>query len=246
MRINDYLDHAILAARETKEQACRERPADICPYVSAYRGDELISIITLRHQVAAEVLTVATISAVGFDADVISMVVETYIADTASNDPAAGINPHTGRPWQPGEMQDVAENHDGIEKGWVTEALVVTVANRAGDVGVINQPYRFSGKHLVWVDNHLRPKVFEEGNKNHGGIIPDALRRAMQRKSTSQVFSEFVESKVIDHADLDILTAEALGERFECAVMLGADIDDDVRVRKLKEVGVVIPPGGPE
>jgi hypothetical protein len=244
MRLNEYLQNANENARSMKEHTCADGRADVHPQICVYRGDELIALVTLFHHQRDEILTAASVCAAGFDADVLSLTFETYAADGKIDDPDGGhVNPRTGKQWGPGEMQDAAENHQGIEKGWVTEALLITVANRAGDVVAINQSYRYEGKTLVWQESVLPTMGLAFGlppSPQLQGLIPDALRQAMNTKSASQVVPGGWDT--VDRADRDILTSQLLGKSLTCAVILVADATNDSRVRRLKRAGVTLPP----
>jgi hypothetical protein len=233
VRISDYLQHSLASARRTKEWTCRKHPADIHPYVGIYRADEQVAVVTLQHHQRDEILTTARVCAVGFDADVLGITFETYIADHKNTD---GINPVTGRRWGPNEMQDVAINHGGVEKGWVSEALTISVANRAGDIGMISLPFRYSGKYLVFGES-TGDLISTDRENAVSGLMPDALRQAMLRPSSAVEMPDF---ERIDRADRDILTTMMLRSKLDCAVLLISELTDQDRVRKLREVGKVL------
>jgi hypothetical protein len=234
VRIDDYLKHAAASARQVKERACRNRPADIQPYVCAYRGNDPIAMVTLQHHIRDEILNVALQSAAGFDADVLCLAFETYAAVSLGDVDDTALNPRTGKEWGPGEMQELAEKYGGLEKGWVSEAVSVTVVNRAGDVAMLSQMYRYSGRHLVWTDlmpNRAEPSDDGE-TKVFGGVMADALRQIMLSASGSQLLPD----SALDRTEKDIATVFAIGTMTECAPLLFADSNDDPRIRTLRKV----------
>lgn len=132
MKIADVLEEQIRWARERKEGAVAEshdtdRP-DVPPWLTGWRGDHpVISMMPVNGD-RNIVLHAAKIMAVAFGCDIVSTNNETWMAVDAAR------NPVTGEEWGHGEMEDVALHHDGLAKGWITEAMTLMVVNRAGDM----------------------------------------------------------------------------------------------------------------
>ncbi len=246
MQITDYLERALDTAKDIKESACRDRPDDIRPHVCAYRGEDLVAIITLRDHMRDEILNLCGYSAFGFDADVISLVYETYVATSsrggASFDPLFGKNPFTRERWKPGDMQDLAKNHGGIEKGWVSESLSVSAVNRAGDVAMRSQNFHYENKKLVWDEDTgiITNGGGEEEAVGHlTGLMPERLKAYMALPSGSQVAQGLCDD--LDRADKDVLTAQHLTKEYPCVAMLFSEERDTVRTAKLMKAGYLIP-----
>lgn len=95
----------------------------------------------------------AQLCADGFGADEIVIIADTYMhcGELAS----AGTNPVTGQPWAMGDLENLVTHHDGIAKGWVTEALSVLVVPRGEQSRALwTLPYfrEPDGKTLTWGD----------------------------------------------------------------------------------------------
>lgn len=59
-------------------------------------------------------------------------------------------NPHTGRPWRPGERSTFAADHPGQRV--VVDALVTTAADREGMCAWVVSPYVTHGADVEWLD----------------------------------------------------------------------------------------------
>ena len=132
----------LLSAAKDEKTARVARPlngsTDLETIVEAYRGHEPIARLTMNPD-RDLMLRLAQWCAVGLSADVVALRSEgwTRVSD---------LNPVTGRDWEPGEMGQVATEHDGLAKGWVSEGLIISVHNRADDQLTIHQPYVIEGR----------------------------------------------------------------------------------------------------
>lgn len=222
-------------AIETKEHACRHKPHDSSPTIIGYRASEPIVIVTMHNHDRDEMLNVLSVIAAGFDADVVAMVHESWQAESVG--PVKGLNPVTGQPWKAGEMQEAVQHHQAIEKGWITECMSVAVANRAGDVLYDVKPFRFSGKHLVWIDSDLRLAMITPE-----GLIAERLRHIMLSPSGDQVIEKWGLrfDPDFDRDSRDAAVAKYLDRTFRCFVILTSLADQEGRIKKLRAIGEVI------
>lgn len=205
MKIGDALDKATASVRTVKERHVRQvkgKPGhtDIQTVIESYRGDDLVATVFLPPDRDA-MLEAAWIAARGFSADVIAVTMETYqgTATTTGDDREAWdrgeipqmLNPLTGKPLEQGDLTDLALNHDGIARGWVTEALVTQVLNRAGDSKFVTQPYRIVGREVEWtpLPDTLREDMDSEGF-DYRGIVPESLADAMRADTIDQVVAK--------------------------------------------------------
>jgi hypothetical protein len=62
------------------------------------------------------------------------------------------INPISGEPWEPGEPDDVRLHHEGVIKGWIQEAAVISVFNRNGGQAHFLAEYRSTASGYTWMD----------------------------------------------------------------------------------------------
>jgi hypothetical protein len=130
VKISDALQRATASVRRLKEGSAR-RPVNTV--VEVYRGGEPAALFGLRPDRDA-MLAVARAAATGLGADVLVVALESWHSTLLKS-------PVTGKPWAPDEMEELARNHHGRERGWVSDAIVLHVANRAGDFAGAILPY---------------------------------------------------------------------------------------------------------
>lgn len=245
VQIAEYLDSAARMARELKEWACTDGQGDISPYLIAYRAGEPVCQVILHNHMRDEILDVAAVMARGFDADVISMTHEAYAANYSVNSANRAINPMTGHEWGAGEMQDAAQNHDGIAKGWVREVVNIIVINRAADVGMQAlgfhfTPTAFGTQAIQWYDDSTtRPFISTDRNQQTMGLMVDAMTTVMLAPSGSQLVSHTFLSE-FDQNQRDASTAVHIQSSYECAAMLFAEATNNERINILNKIGKVM------
>jgi len=156
-------------ARQAKESWVREVKGaegmtDLPWTVHFRRGAEPIAMVYFNGN-RDTMFGIARMGTIGFEADVLGVMNESYHS-------TSDTNPLTGDPWAPGEMQVLAEQHDGLANGWVREALTLLACNRAGDVKTMWLPYAIKGRAVEWGE------VFGL-DLEVGGYVPDTLRDTM-------------------------------------------------------------------
>jgi hypothetical protein len=156
---------------------------DIHPTLELWRGAEPVGF-AVAHAIDKETgLALCRMLASGMDADMILLANDT-IRSTHEN------NPMTGEPWKAGDMQDLMENHEGLEKGWVKECVSIWAANRAGDHQSANWCYRISGRGtdevaIEWAELDVLP-----ANSGSGYII-DKLVEAATMTSMGETMARY-------------------------------------------------------
>lgn len=253
---SEVLDELRHIALGQKEKACAKRPMDIETLLCGFRGNDLVAFVVCPVD-RDRMLMAAGMMAVGMSVDVIGSVFETYTAGyDLANDPERsgqlegldeaeiqaklkewGIvvgNPLTGKEWGKNEMQDVADNHGGIEKGWVSEAICLSAVNRAGDVALATLKYHYvGGRYLSWEDPIQN---FDTGNGDGqalGGFVFDEMRRFMNLPAVSVTMPP---DFPLDEDDRDVATAQWL-TRKGFTVLLAASRDQKYRISKLRRAG---------
>lgn len=219
--LNDVLLSTVGAAKEILVDAVK-RGRTLGPSVLVYRGNEQIAIIGLARSNRDDMLSVASVAAYAFEADMLAVVHDTWFA----HDPSK--NPLTGNDWQPGDMQDLVDNHDGIAKGWVSDAILVVACNRAGDQMQEMIPYRIRKRSryttVDWIDKPPLPEDVPEDEIISAGVIPDALTEIMGRSSVTQEMAKNTDLGEIGKQMLEALGAEVFRAHQDCAaVKLFAD-----------------------
>lgn len=144
MKLADAVDAIARTAMLAKEGAISQDKASFVPKVVCWRGEDMVASVGLLAENDRLVDLVALCGS-GFSADVMVLVY-----DTLRTAPGLDRNPMTGTVWRPGDAQDLFDDHDGVERGWVEEGLVVVAANRAEDVVTSLLPYAVEGSRVRW------------------------------------------------------------------------------------------------
>lgn len=100
-------------------------------------GDDPGAVITWVCQLAAEL----------FAADEILIISDTYHSTLTTN-------PMTGQAWRSGEMEQLATEHNGVEKGWVMDAISLIQVTReppAAQMVALGYSVQDDGK-VIWSD----------------------------------------------------------------------------------------------
>lgn len=214
MMIADAIEHALNVVRERKESWASEhyeRDTDLPTCMWCFRGDDMIALIFMHSIDRDRMLHVGRIAANGFDADLIVFAMETFHSEIENN-------PITGERWGPREMQLVAEKHRGRERGWIVDSLLVTVANRAGDLELAELVYRIGHRGKVVWDK--RRTTIEDACEV-GGMVPEVIRAMMlepgmgvlmERHGRSTGVMDGMSAEEI-RARIDIVTAELIHDR---------------------------------
>lgn len=83
-----------------------------------------------------------------FAADALAVIVEGVL-------PLVDTNPISGAAWQRGEAEGLWLNHDGVAKGWVAEAQILSLAGRNGATSEEGWPFRLTDASVEWADRPL-------------------------------------------------------------------------------------------
>ena len=81
----------------------------------------------------------------GLAPDVVGLVVEGVV-------PLVPRNPATGSGWQRGEVFALWESGEGVERGWVAEAQLVTAISRDGQTRTVGRSFRMLDGAVTWLD----------------------------------------------------------------------------------------------
>jgi hypothetical protein len=175
--------------QETKDNWVAEQPdsPDLAIYLHFWRGEELVVMVQspMDRDLA---LQAASIGAMGFSADVMSITFESYHSNLKES-------PLTGNDWMPKEMQYVSETYpDAAEKGWVSPCLTTTIHNRDGDFCLYSLPYSLSEDKVIWGEPFAMYNSEEDKDKGQGtGVMFEWLQDAMQRPKATDLISENLE-----------------------------------------------------
>lgn len=156
--LENYADTAAHSTRLTMTDLVESEshepgtPIQWNPVMTLVRGGAIIGFAETDESEAFAQILGMCIS--GFAPDVITAVVDTYTTNVE-------INPHTGQPWQHGELGEYLVLNPGCnvllrppetqgDEVFVSDALNVVTANRAGDLCIHTMPYRITGREIRW------------------------------------------------------------------------------------------------
>ncbi len=258
VQLAERVERAVVGIRKTKEWATRKGRADIAAQIEVYRGDQMVALLTVNGLSADILGKLGGLSAHAFDADTLVLSFETYgtvtdpelVQRAAAGDEEAHAalmrNPVTGRPYEyVGQIREVAEEHDGIAKGWVTEMITVVAVNRAGDMDIRNLPFHYAsnGRYLMWDHVAAAEKWWRdqrdkgEGETSVRGGLADALITGMNIPSMGQILPD-PQNTEMSRAERDAWAAEFIQRARLAAVILCSPEDNGDRVRTLKRAGM--------
>lgn len=248
--LREIRDRALESVRFMKEAKVRsavgDDSTDISCIVEGYRGENPAVILMPMDLGREHTLFAAQVAAIGFGADVVCVTTEGWRA----SDPAR--NPVTGKPWESGQMQEVVEQHQGLEKGWIYESLTTYAVNRAGDVLSGIQDYRIS-KHtnalgitrhsIEWEEPMLPELIKQMEGAQLGGVLVEETVKYMNHPTVAQML-ERIGVRATEHGlsyeeamtinDIEVLRhLRRVG--WTGAAMLAAGPDESLRRQIIQE-----------
>lgn len=192
--IRKLVNEAADQARRLKEMECednhdRDRRPALRPSIQGWRGADPVALM-IPSQVDRDAgLRAAYLCATGFGCDSIAFSVDTWSATTMTN-------PLTKKRWGPREMQDLADNHDGVAKGWISDGLSTFVVNRAGDLASVMQRYTLKGRDnpllgrwvwsVTWGERYSDDALEPGAPDKIDGLVPEALISYMNLPTLQQ------------------------------------------------------------
>jgi hypothetical protein len=229
MRLTEVAEGAVGVAKEAKEDRIRQDgiSSDIQPQIICWRGDEPVATVILRQHIRDEILKAFRVCAMGFAADTMATIFETYTASYENvPEELRGKNPRTGQDWGEGGMQIEAKMFGALEKGYVREAVAVSVVNRAGDHVFVTLPFHYTETYLAWDDPVTINTVVEEGGLS--GHMPKSMMRAMNAPVGEVVARELAARTTRD--ERDVWTAGLIMGNVESIVILFADTQERAEI----------------
>lgn len=147
------MDNAIVQAHIKAAKMTMELVAasggDFSPMIVPFRQGQPIVSITPPAGDGHTILRIGQLATEGYRADDIIACIDTYTAGEL-------FNPYTMQPWLPGDMEDLALNHKGVERGWVLDALTVVFVQRMGPPAMYTLPYSRSETGVTWLEERAR------------------------------------------------------------------------------------------
>lgn len=97
------------------------------------------------------------------------------------------INPISGAPWEAGEPDDVRVHHDGVAKGWVQEAAMVSIFDRNGNQAHLLESYRSTASGHEWVDQG-EPSPMRSGPHSYLSTIASRQSAPLEMRDPGNKF----------------------------------------------------------
>lgn len=195
-----HVDNHAQAAREILRESLANGEGSP-PIIIVIRGGLPVAHITPQMSVTdpGETLQlIATVAAAGFGADEIAVIMDSYVAHTP-------LNPLTGGEWGPGDMQRLAEHHNGVARGWVKDALSFSAVTRSGEMFMASMKYDITDDGPVFYP-------LEKDTQALGGRLTSVFTDA----ETDEDVKEMTEAGPLD----DLMMARILG-KLGCSVLVG-------------------------
>lgn len=237
--LQEIADSVIGRTRDVLEMTAKDG-IPFTPVIMCYRGEEEVAVCTSRGDPNRDAaLNIALMATAGFAADATALATDSYIAISL-------VNPKTGKEWRGHDMSTAADEDDAVAKGWISEALSVMVANRAGDALMISLPYRRigkDGKYLRWREPKVLLDQGDDPSKQVGGSIPNALRRIMARPTLNTMMSTEIDSDWDTLAPdyrtnvTDVATVKMLAREAHAVVLMTAEMGTERCRHLMKSLG---------
>lgn len=227
--------------KEERVKDARTRAETSMPVVvHGWRGTEPVVMLMPFQVDRDDGLRAAWVAASGFGCDIITMSMDTWVATTR-------LNPVTGEKWQQREMQVVARDYDGLENGWITEAINTQAVNRAGDVASVIRhftvtehasPFGFLTYSLEWGDRH---GTLDDPRWSTEGLVRDTLMKYMNAPAMDTLVaraglraSDFglddVQARA--HMDCAVVKLATVEQVFEGGIVLMSDDPERAEIIK--------------
>lgn len=181
----------IRLARRSKERAVRANRFDfmMCSVAIFERDGRRIATVRTPKPDRDQALLAVKLGAFGFSVDAVTTIMDVnfYKHDTDSPN---FLNPVTGEPWEPGDMQRILDEM-GPDNPYVGEAVGVQ-RTTMDDAIAVNLPYKLDQRHrsVKWKEPHYDLTI-------GGGLVHEAITDYM---ATEGVLAQMEELYDMDHA----------------------------------------------
>lgn len=170
VEIHPHLQQSADHSWHRKEAGCAEEDHfDIVPQVDFYKDGELICSALAPHISRDHALAIARILTGPTKADVVVMSVDAHVTNSQ-------LNPKTGQPWGPGEMQAACDDDGACAVGLLQDCIHTVAVFRDGTTQGIQR--RYSGHETKGAMKWEEPDAMPRG-ANLGGMVTDVLLEAM-------------------------------------------------------------------
>ena len=213
MNIFDMLDDLIHDMKARKEVWVKDHPDDpnMPSTLFGYREDDLVGQAFCMPD-RDKMLNLVNYLSYGWACDVVTLGYETYHTSLEKN-------PITDLEWGPGEMQELAEQYDGIKKGWVTDSLTLSGYDRDLNCFLAALHFRTDGENVEWLGEPIIFRSDSNDGDKFDGLVHDAMCTIMKNKT-------------INDSLLELLGEEKYREAVESLSPVAAKVHQDLAAVK--------------
>lgn len=171
---------------------CTDR-GDITPTIIVERDGEVQAIISATQVDKHQGLNIAALSQIGFDPDHMTILLDAHIGRGTAKEGQTAEEAHEEfKKKYPKGMQAACDEEGACDLGDIADCLICHRIDRAGNIEMVTLPYAYHGKDgppFRWLnENDFKEGIFKaskdgDGGKVLTGLIPDALREIMSKKS---------------------------------------------------------------
>lgn len=217
MKIIELADRVAAEVRQSKDAWLRDQSApdadtNVRHMVHGYRGESPVVLLMPLRIDRDDTLKGAWLAAKFFGCDTLAFTTESWAPAREYVD----RDPYTGKPWsgRPHSMQDAVEQWYALEEGVITDCLMTTVANRAGDIALLTQNYRVTRRLTVfgtasytvdWLDVQRHDTLDPKGRVS--GVVVDSLIAYMNQPTGLQDMTRIFG---LNGADFDLDDVETM------------------------------------
>jgi len=175
VRVSELVQFSAESAWRLKETMCAKSDhADIVPLIDFYKDGNLVLTLIPDNVSRDKALACAVFASVPVRPDVMALSLDAHVTQTL-------VNPTTGKPWGPGEMQGLCDNEGACATGLLTDCIFTQAVFADGHTEQVQRRYTGHEKAggLTWQEpDHM---VEGSGTGHAEGLVTDVVRRAMEQ-----------------------------------------------------------------
>jgi hypothetical protein len=188
VRVHDLVEFSAREAARLKESGCaREEHFDIVPFLQFFKDGDLIGTFFARQIDRDQALAAIQMVTPLVGADLVCATLDAHVTQSM-------VNPATGKPWGPHEMQNACDDEGACATGLLTDCLATMGVFRDGHVEQVN--HRYTGHETIgtlkWQDPDYMVES-AEGKANLSGLVVDTMKHAMTQAHSAERFTRTAE-----------------------------------------------------
>lgn len=175
---------------------CDDR-GDITPTVILERDGEVLAIISAPDVDKHQGLNIAEISQFAFDADYLTILLDTHIhmSDLNGQTPEQATEEYHKK--YPKGLQAACDEEGACDLGEISDCLLCHRIDKAGNIEMVFLPYAYHGKGgppFRWLDDEKYKETLFKSSVDGEvqGLIPDSLREIMKKKGVTAEIPELM------------------------------------------------------